>query len=137
VTKDVSWRRPLTTPSLELSLDRKLCTHFFNPERGANPIMWQHLFGFFGHPEVHIIFVPALGIAGMLAATFARRPIIGTVPMVLSIVAIAGRFPNTPENLIAWIMHPQALDPGNIMPDMGVPEAVARDMAAYLFGLER
>ncbi|MEX0762436.1 MAG: cytochrome C [Dehalococcoidia bacterium] len=48
---------------------------------------------------------------------------------------IAGRLPNTPENLIRWIMSPQEVDPGNAMPDMGVPEVVARDMAAYLYGL--
>jgi cytochrome c len=48
---------------------------------------------------------------------------------------IAGRFPNTPEYLVQWIMHPQELDPGNAMPDMGVPEVVARDMSAYLYTL--
>ncbi len=50
---------------------------------------------------------------------------------------IAGHFPNTPEHLIRWIMNPQELDPGNVMPDMGVPEVVARDMAAYLYTLQR
>ncbi len=50
---------------------------------------------------------------------------------------IAGHFPNNPEYLIRWIMHPQDMDPGNAMPDMGVPEVVARDMAAYLYTLSR
>lgn len=50
---------------------------------------------------------------------------------------IAGHFPNTPEYLIQWIMVPQEMDPGNAMPDMGVPEANARDMAAYLYTLRR
>lgn len=48
---------------------------------------------------------------------------------------VAGRLPNTPDALITWIMDPQEVDPGNAMPDMGVPEGVARDMAAYLFEL--
>jgi cytochrome c2 len=48
---------------------------------------------------------------------------------------IAGRFPNTPENLLRWIMVPQEMDPGNVMPNMGVPDRAARDMAAYLYTL--
>jgi cytochrome c len=48
---------------------------------------------------------------------------------------IAGRLPNTAEDLVAWIVSPQAIDPGNAMPDLGVPEPDARDMAAYLFTL--
>jgi cytochrome c len=48
---------------------------------------------------------------------------------------VAGTLPNTPENLIRWIMFPQEIDPGNIMPNMGVPELAARDMAAYLYSL--
>ncbi|MGH2353832.1 MAG: c-type cytochrome [Chloroflexota bacterium] len=48
---------------------------------------------------------------------------------------IAGRLPNTPENLIRWIMNPQAVDPLTAMPDVGVTEADARDIAAYLYTL--
>jgi cytochrome c len=51
--------------------------------------------------------------------------------------AIAGQFPNTPEYLIQWLQDPQAMIPGSIMPDVGVPEVVARDMSAYLYTLER
>jgi cytochrome c2 len=50
---------------------------------------------------------------------------------------IAGRFTNTPENLIPWIMSPQEMEPGTAMPDVGVTEADARDMAAYLYTLQR
>lgn len=49
--------------------------------------------------------------------------------------SIAGRFANTPENLVRWIRSPQALEPGSIMPDMGVTEPAARDIAAYLYRL--
>jgi cytochrome c2 len=48
---------------------------------------------------------------------------------------IAGRLPNTPESLIRWIRNPQAIEPGNVMPDLGVTEADARDIAAYLYTL--
>jgi len=47
--------------------------------------------------------------------------------------SIAGRLPNTPENLVRWIMHPQEVAPGTLMPDLGVPERQARDIAAYLY----
>ncbi|HEX7088495.1 MAG TPA: c-type cytochrome [Longimicrobiales bacterium] len=50
---------------------------------------------------------------------------------------IAGSLVNTPENLMRWIMTPQAIEPGTAMPDLGVGEAAARDMAAYLFTLRR
>ncbi|HEY0483908.1 MAG TPA: c-type cytochrome [Kofleriaceae bacterium] len=48
---------------------------------------------------------------------------------------LAGRLPNTPDHLIDWIRHPQAVEPGNVMPDMGVTEADARDIAALLYRL--
>jgi cytochrome c len=47
--------------------------------------------------------------------------------------SIAGRLPNTPANLVRWIMHPQQVDPGTLMPDLGVPARQARDIAAYLY----
>jgi cytochrome c1 len=50
-------------------------------------------------------------------------------------VYIAGNLPNTPENLVRWIRHPQAVEPGTAMPDLGVTEADARDIAAYLYSL--
>jgi cytochrome c len=48
---------------------------------------------------------------------------------------LAGRLPNTPDHLMEWIRHPQAIEPGNVMPDMTVTEADARDIAAVLYGL--
>ena len=50
-------------------------------------------------------------------------------------IYIAGRVPNTPENLIVWIQNPQEIDPQNAMPNLGVSESEARDMAAYLYTL--
>ena len=48
---------------------------------------------------------------------------------------VAGQAPNTPENLVRWIMHPQSVVPLTAMPDLGAPEPIARDMAAYLYTL--
>jgi cytochrome c oxidase subunit 1 len=70
-----------------LLLDRLVGTHFYNPAEGGDALLWQHLFWFFGHPEVYIIFVPALGIVSSIIATFTQRPIFGYTAMVLSLVA--------------------------------------------------
>jgi cytochrome c oxidase subunit I+III len=72
-----------------LALDRLVATHFFNIAEGGDPLLWQHLFWFFGHPEVYIIFIPALGMVSTIVATFTRRPVFGYLPMVLSLVATA------------------------------------------------
>ncbi len=73
--------------STALILDRLVATHFFNPAEGGDALLWQHLFWFFGHPEVYIIFIPALGMVSSVVATFSRRHIFGYLPMVLSLVA--------------------------------------------------
>ncbi len=70
-----------------LAMDRLVGTHFFNPAEGGDALLWQHLFWFFGHPEVYIIFVPALGFVSSIVATFTRRPVFGYPAMVLSMVA--------------------------------------------------
>ena len=79
--------RAVATASQFLAMDRLVGTHFFNPAEGGDALLWQHLFWFFGHPEVYIIFVPALGIVSSIVATFTRRPVFGYPAMVLSLVA--------------------------------------------------
>src|SRR5437588_267696 len=74
--------------STMLILDRLVGTHFFNPAEGGDSLLWQHLFWFFGHPEVYIIFIPATGMTSAIVATFARRPMFGYLSMVLSLIAI-------------------------------------------------
>ena len=71
-----------------LIMDRLVDTHFFNPAEGGDSLLWQHLFWFFGHPEVYIIFLPATGMVSMIVTTFSRRPAVGYVPLVLSLVAV-------------------------------------------------
>ena len=75
--------------STALILDRLVGTHFFNQAEGGDPILWQHLFWFFGHPEVYLIFMPALGMMSTLVQTFSRRPVVGYSIMVAALVATA------------------------------------------------
>jgi cytochrome c oxidase subunit 1 len=70
-----------------LASDRLIDTHIFNPAEGGDAILYQHLFWFFGHPEVYIIFIPALGFISPIIITFSRRAIFGYTAMVLSLVA--------------------------------------------------
>jgi len=73
--------------STSLILDRLVGTHFFNPAEGGDVLLWQHLFWFFGHPEVYIIFLPAVGMVSTIVATFTRRPVFGYLAMVMALVA--------------------------------------------------
>jgi len=75
--------------STALILDRLVGTHFFNPSVGGDVLLWQHLFWFFGHPEVYLIFVPGLGFLSTLIATYTRRPVFGYPAMVLALIATA------------------------------------------------
>ena len=76
----------VATGSIFLAADRLIATHFFNPAEGGDPLLWQHLFWFFGHPEVYIIFLPALGIVSELVQTFTRREIVAYPLVVLAII---------------------------------------------------
>jgi cytochrome c oxidase subunit I+III len=73
--------------STSLILDRLVGTHFFNPAEGGDVLLWQHLFWFFGHPEVYIIFLPAAGMVSAVVATFARRAVFGYLAMVMALIA--------------------------------------------------
>jgi cytochrome c oxidase subunit 1 len=73
--------------STALITDRLVSTHFYVPAKGGDVLLWQHLFWFFGHPEVYLIFIPPLGFISSIIATFARRPVFGYTAMVLSLVA--------------------------------------------------
>jgi cytochrome c oxidase subunit I+III len=81
----------VTLCSTMLSMDRltKVNTHFFNAAEGGDNLLWQHLFWFFGHPDVYIIFIPATGFISTILPVFARRPIIGYPALVLSMTATA------------------------------------------------
>jgi cytochrome c oxidase subunit 1 len=75
--------------STALICDRLVGTHFYNPGEGGDALLWQHLFWFFGHPEVYLIFIPPLGFMSSIIATFARRPVVGYPAMVLALIGTA------------------------------------------------
>ena len=103
------WRMPIFTwemlatalmilmafPSLacvtcELILERRYGALFFDPAHGGDPILYQHLFWFFGHPEVYVMILPFFGVVSEVIAVFSHKPVFGYVGLVLSAFAIAG-----------------------------------------------
>ncbi|HEX5819903.1 MAG TPA: cytochrome c oxidase subunit I [Gemmatimonadales bacterium] len=79
----------VATASQMLAMDRLIDTHFFNPAEGGSAILWQHLFWFFGHPEVYIIFIPALGMISAILPAMVHRPVFGRRAVILSMLAVA------------------------------------------------
>jgi cytochrome c oxidase subunit 1/cytochrome c oxidase subunit I+III len=77
---------PLIAGDFLFELQHTLDWPFFDPERGGDPLLWQHLFWIFGHPEVYIIFLPSIALTAMIVPTFARTPIVGYSWIVLSAV---------------------------------------------------
>jgi len=78
----------ITVALLLLLFDRTFDSQFFDPDAGADPLLWQHLFWIFGHPEVYIIILPSFGIISEVIPTFSRKPIFGYTAMVFSGIAI-------------------------------------------------
>ena len=81
---------PLTATLLLLLIDRHIGGHLFDPAYGGSPILYQHLFWFFGHPEVYVMILPYFGVITEVISTFSRQPVFGYTGMVLAAFAIAG-----------------------------------------------
>ncbi|MBP1884325.1 cytochrome c oxidase subunit I [Sinorhizobium mexicanum] len=77
---------PLIAGDILFEMQRMFDWPFFDPERGGDPLLWQHLFWIFGHPEVYIIFLPAIALMAMIVPTFSQRPIVGYSWIVLAAV---------------------------------------------------
>src|SRR5205085_8398673 len=91
---------PVLTSGLSLLwADRHLGSHFFEPSAGGVPVLWQHLFWFFGHPEVYIIALPFFGIVTEVIPVFARKPIFGYTTLVYATLSIAAL------SIAVWAHH--------------------------------
>ena len=82
-----------------LLLDRQAGTHFFIPSQGGSALLWQHVFWFFGHPEVYIMVLPAMGMISEILPVFARKPIFGYKAIALSTIGIAF------VSMLVWAHH--------------------------------
>src|SRR5215471_13345504 len=102
---------PVLTTALALLLfDRLGGTHFFLPSGGGEPLLWQHLFWFFGHPEVYIMILPAMGITSDVIATFSRKPIFGYRAMAYAMIGIA---------FLSWIVWGHHMFQSGMDPALG------------------
>ncbi|MGH7472788.1 MAG: cytochrome c oxidase subunit I [Candidatus Methylomirabilales bacterium] len=101
----------LTSAAAMLLFDRTLGTHWFLPEGGGEPLLWQHLFWFFGHPEVYILILPAMGMASEILPVFARKPIFGYRAMVYSMLSIC---------FLSWIVYGHHMFVSGMDPRVGI-----------------
>jgi cytochrome c oxidase subunit 1 len=103
---------PLIAGAVMLLLDRTLGTGFYSPELGGDPLLWQHLFWFFGHPEVYVVLLPALGFVLEVLPVFARKPIFG-YRWIIWATLVAGAL-----SFIVWAHHMfiSGMDPRLAMP---------------------
>jgi cytochrome c oxidase subunit 1 len=122
---------PLIAGAIMLLMDRIVGTGFFLPDRGGEPLLWQHLFWFFGHPEVYVILLPGLGAVLEVLPVFARKPVFGYRLIVWSTIA-AGAL-----SFIVWAHHMfvSGMDPRLAMPFSVTTILISVPFALIVFAL--
>ncbi len=96
--------------AIMLLFDQTIGTHFFDPGAGGQALLWQHLFWFFGHPEVYILILPAMGMVSDIIANGSRKPIFGYHSMVFAIIGIA---------FLGWIVWGHHMFMSGMNPTLG------------------
>jgi cytochrome c oxidase subunit I len=117
----------LATAVTLLLFDRLAGTHFFLPAGGGEPLLWQHLFWFFGHPEVYIMILPAMGIASEVISTFSRKPIFGYRAMAYAMIAIA---------LLSWLVWGHHMFQSGMNPALGTGFMISTMVIAVPSGIK-
>ena len=101
----------LSGAAIMLLFDQTIGTHFFDATDGGQPLLWQHLFWYFGHPEVYILILPAMGMVSDLIANGSRKPIFGYHSMVYALISIA---------FLGWIVWGHHMFQSGMNPTLGM-----------------
>jgi cytochrome c oxidase subunit 1 len=117
---------PLVAGAVMLLLDRTIGTAFFLPQRGCDALLWQHLFWFFGHPEVYVIMLPGFGAMLEILPVFARKPIFGYRLVVYSTI-VAGAL-----SFVVWAHH---MFVSGIDPRLAVPFSITTILISVPFAI--
>ncbi len=117
---------PLIAGALMLLMDRTLGTSFFRPDGGGDPLLWEHLFWFFGHPEVYVVALPGFGIMLEIIPVFARKPIFGYRTMIWATIA-AGLL-----SFVVWAHH---MFVSGIDPRLAIPFSVTTILISVPFAI--
>jgi len=117
----------LTSALVMLLFDRMFGTSFFLPAGGGEPLLWQHLFWFFGHPEVYILILPAMGVASEVLSPFSRKPIFGYHSMVYAMVAIG---------FLSWVVWGHHMFQSGMNPALGMAFTVTTMVIAVPSGIK-
>lgn len=100
----------LSGAAIMLFFDQTIGTHFFDPTDGGQPLLWQHLFWYFGHPEVYILILPAMGMVSDIIANGSRKPVFGYHSMVYALIAIG---------FLGWIVWGHHMFQSGMNPTLG------------------
>ncbi len=122
---------PLIAAAVMLLMDRILNTSFFVPEGGGDPLLWEHLFWFFGHPEVYVVLLPGLGAVMEVLAVFSRKPIFGYRWIIYSTIAIGFL------SFIVWAHHMfvNGINPRLVMPFSITTILISVPMSLIIFSM--